>query len=293
MGSTSTLPRTGDLVSRTERSLVHATAARLYGDVSAGWPGDFRPELVGRLCVVVAAIAPAIPRRRLSLLARYAHWSILLDDRLDGADPDPARLAELVAAVKEVTAGRRNRLADPLLKSFAGILAELARCGRPRVLHGLFRQSLLDAVDGGVEHALLGHAVATGREPPPTAERYLAAAGRTVNYRSFAYALLMVRARPLTPATVDRLVPALEHAGYAVRLGNDLASVARDRAESTLNILGLRDESGVPMTEARVRREIARHISVHDGLLASTAPARVLSRSLRISAGLYLHTDLR
>ena len=41
-------------------------------------------------------------------------------------------------------------------------------------------------------------------------------AARTVNYLSFAYALLAVTGFTLAPSHVDRLAPALRHAAYAI-----------------------------------------------------------------------------
>ncbi|MGH3682236.1 MAG: terpene synthase family protein, partial [Natronosporangium sp.] len=135
---------------------------------------------------------------------------------------------------------------------------------------------------------------------PPTAERYLAVAARTVNYHSFGYALLLAGPDPPANATVDRLEPALWDAACAVRLGNDLASVRRDRAARALNVLDLRVRDGGPVTTRRsVRRRIARHARAHDQHLSSlttpelAGPARSLTRCLRVSIGLYRHSDLR
>lgn len=279
------------LVPDREREWVCARADRLYHDsTSRGWPG------LGRsLCLVIAAIAPALRYDRLALLARYAGWTIRLDDRLDRPDPDPADLRELRDAVAAVTAAAepgRPAPADPVVRELARLLAELAGLDRSGgAALARLRAELRSAVASGVQHALLGQAVTTGRAPPPAAEAYLATAARTVNYRSFGYALLaLIGGDPLGTA-VDR---ALWHAAEAVRLANDLRSLDRDRAEATLNVLWLRTATGDRVTGRWVRTAIDRRVRAHDWALASTdRPGRVLTRSLHVSVGLYRLGDLR
>lgn len=290
MGSLATL------VPERERARVAARAAQLGGMESRDWTGPAEPELSRRVCLAVTAIAPTLPHRRLALLARYAGWSIRLDDRLDRPEADPGALHRLRDAVAAATVGRplrqRSAPADPVPDQLVGILAELAgldRSGGAAV--GRFGAALRDAVDCGVWHALLGRAVAAGTRPPPTAEQYLAVAARTVNYRSFGYALLALTGAGDLDRAVDR---ALWYAAGAVRLANDLRSRERDRAEQTLNVLQLRTAAGAPVTGAWVRAGIERRRQAHEWALASApAPAGVLIRCLRISIALYQLGDLR
>src|SRR5690606_15632529 len=132
---------------------------------------------------------------------------------------------------------------------------------------------------------------------PPTAEEYLAVAASTVNYLSFAYALLAVAGARLDRPEAERIEPALRHGAYAVRLGNDLRSVARDRTVGALNVLDLRTADGAPVPARWVRREIPRHARAHRHSLARLrgrpAVARALTRSLRVSLALYRLADLR
>ncbi|HEY8474890.1 MAG TPA: hypothetical protein VIL37_20010 [Natronosporangium sp.] len=286
------------LVSNDQRARVRVTAARLYQDAcELDWPGPGQPELHRRVCFMIAAIAPDLPYERLSVLARYARWSILLDDRLDGPDPDPAALDRLQQAVAAVTqAGRTGR--DPVVALLARILDQLARYDRSGAAAQQVGVELRDAVASGVAHALLAQAVFHRRQPPPTAEQYLPVAARTVNYRSFAFALLAVgsdRWAVPAPASLDR---PLWHAAYAVRLSNDLRSEERDRAEQTLNILRLRTRAGTGVTPRAVRAQIDRRVRAHHHALARTIqpghPAGpALTRSLQLSVGLYRLTDLR
>jgi Terpene synthase family 2, C-terminal metal binding len=285
------------LVASHERALVRVTAAQLYQDAcELAWPGPWQPELHRRICFMVAAIAPGLPYQRLSALARYARWSILLDDRLDGADPDPAALDRLQQAVTAVTRAKWTG-PDPVLALLARILDELARYDRSGAAVARVGTELRDAVASGVEHALLSRAVIRRRQPPPTAEQYLAMAARTVNYRSFAFALLAAGSDVWTvpaPPTIDR---PLWHAAYAVRLSNDLRSVERDRAEQTLNVLCLHTAAGAGVTPRFVRAQIGHRLRAHDDALAgSVEPGQVgavLTRGLRLSVGLYRLTDLR
>jgi hypothetical protein len=242
-----------------------------------------------RICFVVAAIAPTLPPRWLSLLARYALWSFPLDDRLDASGLDPDSLARTRDAVVQVTSGSRAP-GDPLLVALVRILDEIARLDRSGALVDRFAAAVRDAVEAGVEQVLLGRAVAGGAAAPPTPEQYLALGARAANYRSFALVLLAAVAGPVPPATLDQAEPALEHASRAVRLGNDLPSVARDRAQSVLNILDL----GV--TRPWVVAEIDRYVAAHDDALASLdaeAAVPALRRSLRVTIDLFQLTDLR
>lgn len=303
------------LVPAAERSLVHRKAAQARAEAVAGGPGSLLPgEVVRRVSYVVTAIAPRLPRRRLSLLVGYALWTVLLDDRLDVRDAEPAALRRVRDLVVDATApagvpaGEFARgmdpdrpAPDPLAAMLAGILAGLAECGEDAgAALARLGTALRDAVGSGLAHALLARRVAGGAAPPPTAECYLARAARSVNYRSFGYALLAADGAALDADALDRLDPALWQAAYAVRLSNDLASLARDRAEGTLNVLDLCTRCGAAVTRARVRDQIDRHVRRHRELLAQVAgdprlagPARALTRSLRLSIDLYRHSDLR
>jgi hypothetical protein len=280
------------LVSHSEQPIVRAHAARLQRAArEQSWPGPRPVQLRRRICFVVAAIAPTLPPRRLSLLARYALWSFPLDDRLDASGLDPDSLVRTRDSVVRVTAGSRAPAGDPLLVGLAGVRDELARHDRSGALVDRFAAAVRDAVDAGVEQALLSRAVAGGAAAPPTPERYLALGARATNYRSFAFVLLAVVSGSLPPATLEQVEPALWHACRAVRLGNDLPSAARDRAQSVLNILDL----GV--TRPWVVAEIDRCVRAHDDTLAAVAGAGAavpaLRRSLRVTVDLFRLTDLR
>lgn len=291
------------LVPQRDLPVVLANAARLEHDLGGkAWPEQLRPDpaVCRRVSFVVTAIAAQLPYDRLSLLVRYALWTIVLDDELDGPRADPGALNRLCEGVTAVVAGGRGN--DPLMMDLAGILGALAdHCRAGAVLQQL-GLALVDAVACGVEHAALGQAVAAGTTEPPTADQYLEVAARTVNYRSFAYALLALVAGELTGPALDRLDPALRHASHAIRLGNDLRSVPRDHAEATLNVLGLRTAAGSPVTRRYVHQQIDQHVRAHHDVLgALTGPdhadldlaAPALIRSLRVSLGLYQLTDLR
>lgn len=288
------------LVPTTEQLLVRVMAARLYDEARREtWPGRPGPRVCRRACLAVAAIAPELPPERLALLVRYVIWSIFLDDQLDGPDADPVALDRIRHAVAAVTAGHRADPADPLTSVLIGILDELSEYDHTGAALARFGEALRNAVASGIEHALLGRAVPSGEARPPTATQYLDVAARTVNYHSFVYALLIVGTGSLTGSALDRLSPALRNAARAVRLVNDLRSVARDRAEETLNILSLRTADGMPVTRQQVAQEIDRLRQAHDHALPPltdhvlAGPARALTRSLQFSIGLYQRTDLR
>lgn len=280
------------LVAHDEQPIVRAHAARLQRAArEQSWPGPRPAQLRRRVCFVVAAIAPTLPPRRLSLLARYALWSFLFDDQLDASGSDPDTLARTRDAVVGVAAGRPATAGDPLLVGLARILDDLPRHDPSGALVDRFAAAVRDAARAEVEQVLLGRAVAGGAAPPPTPERYLALAARTANYRSFAFVLLAVAAGPLSSSTLDQIEPALWHASRAVRLGNDLRSVARDRAHCGLNILDL----GV--TRPWVVAEVDRWVRAHDDALAALpgagAAVPALRRSLRVTVDLFQLTELR
>jgi hypothetical protein len=287
--------------------LVGSRVARLVHD--AGRQAWLPRRLVDRgvrqrVSTVITAIAPWLPRERLSLLVQYGLWTVMLDDRLDSPVARPARLRRLRDAVAAATAGRTHARRDQLMGGLRGIAEQLSRYDNSGAVFARFNASLADAVNAGVEHALLGRAVSKGVSPPPTAGRYLAVAARTVNYHSFAYALLAVVAGGLSGPALDRVDAALWHAARAVRLGNDLRSVGRDRVDLTLNVLTLRGADGTPVTRRHVQREIGRHVRAHhhalkpligmtDEHIGLGRAARSLARSLDLSVGLYRLTDLR
>jgi hypothetical protein len=283
----------------TERPLVRARAARLHRDaLRCAWPGLPPPPLglSRRVSTVVTAIAPDLSHQRLSVLLRYALWTFLLDDRFDRSDADPAALARLARSLVAATIGGPAG-ADPLITALSAIRERLSSYDRTGEVVARFGAALREAVTGDLEHARLARAVAAGRAEPPTAEGYLAVAARTVNYRSFAYALLAVAGAAPSGPGLDRLDPPLRHASYAIRLGNDLRSVARDRVRGALNVLDLCTARGSPVTERWVGRAIGRRLRAHDRALVAdrhlAGPDRLLTRSLRLSVAVYRAGDLR
>lgn len=279
-----------DVVRRTETELHRA--ARQAGEDS---------PMCRRVCQVVAACAPSSPVPGLFTLVRYALWSVLLDDRLDGPDPDSAALGALrdgVVSALDASAPDGAGV-DPFLLPLTQCAAQLRQSDRHGAAAEEFASSVVDAVDAAIEHALFGEAVLSGVAAPPTMDDYLPVAARTINYRSFCFGLLAVSGGVADRADLDVIDRALTPGAAAVRLANDLRSVARDASERTLNALGLRTRAGEPVTTGLVQREIDRQMGVHDQILAElSAPtselaAPMLIRSLRLSVGLYRSTDLR
>lgn len=282
-----------------ERIRVRAQAHRLYSltrEVSAD------PRLRRRVCRQVAAIAPQLAAQRLSLLARHALWCYRLDDRLDDPGADPAALTGLRDRVTALVDGSELLPgADPLLVELFGILVELSGYDGEGALRRHFAGAVRDAVVADLDHVLLARAVAAGTCPPPGVADYLAVAARTVNYLSFAYALLALVAGSLSATQLAAAEPALWHAAYAVRLGNDLRGASRLPGEDGLNVLWLGRSGGAAMTCQQVREEIASRVAAHDALLrglvhAGQLPevaALALIRCLGQSIQLYRHTDLR
>lgn len=290
------------LVPPSQHLLVRARAARLTRQALPGrWPLAHRPGagLARRVGVVVAAIAPWLPHRRQGLLARYALWTLLLDDECDRPDASLAQIDRLLGAVTAVVAGEETPAEEtpaefPLAAELAAIVAQLRRCDPTGAGACRLGATLRQAMAAEAQHLRLAHAVAHGHAAPPTAEEYLAVAAHTVHYVSFAYVLLAAARIPAN----RRFTEALWHAACAVRLSNDLRSVARDRAEGRLNVLSLSTAAGAPVSRPWVHHAIERHLRDHDRALmrlprglADAAPT--LRRCVRVSVGLYRHSDLR
>jgi terpene synthase-like protein len=288
------------LVARNEQPIVRAHAARLQRAArEQEWPGARPAGLRRRVCFVVAAIAPTLPPQRLSILARYALWSFVFDDAIDASGLDPGALARIRDAVFRITTGGRAATGDLIQVGLARMLDDLSPLDRTGELVRRFGEALRDAASAEVEQVLLGRAVAAGTAAPPAAEEYLGLAARTANYRSFAFGLLAVVDGSLPTSILDRMDPALWHASRAVRLGNDLRSVARDRSSSGLNIVDLRTAGGEPVTRQRVVADIDRHVRAHDRALAPLAGAGAeaavpaLRRSLRVTVDAFRIRELR
>jgi hypothetical protein len=206
-------------------------------------------RLAHRVARVVAAIAPGLDAERQELLTRYCLWTVWLDDQLDDPDADPAELLALVDGLH--------------------LPPELAAFDDARVIEAVR--------DAG--RAALDHNAATD------VERYIDTASRDVNYRGFAYALLLMVGDGW-PANVDAT---LDPASRAVRLANDLRTVDRDRATGRRNILDFEDR-------ATVTRRIGAELRRHGRLLRDVPPGRArraLHRGVRVAVGLYATGDLR
>lgn len=278
-----------------------ATTGITVGDIAAtGIDPGLDARLRRRVCQQVAAIAPQLSIRRLSLLARYALWCYQLDDRLDQPGADLAALSGLCDQIVMVASGAGSSPGhDPLPAGLSGLLVELSSYDLDGAATERFRAAVADAVMADLHHVRLARAVAAGSCRPPSMEEYLGVAARTVNYVSFACALLALAAGPLGRAHLAAVEPALCLAARAVRLGNDLRGAVRPAAG--LNVVTLACGNGVAMTRRQIRAEIGRLARDHDRRLrarvaAGEVPqraARALIRCLAQSIRLYRHTDLR
>jgi hypothetical protein len=266
-------------------------------------------RLVERLAAVVAATAVDLGRERLALLARYALWTVLLDDRLDrpGAGLDtlhglPALISAVVCGDRPAPAGAEEALIDDdrlLGDLLEELLVEFRACADGTETLARLTDALRDAVCAGVEHAVLGREVWLGGAQQPSTADYLALASRDVNYRSFAYGLALLCGERLDGTVLLRIDGALAPASRAIRLANDLRSVGRDRAARRLNVLMLRADDGGAVRVAGVRREISDQVRRHDQLLREIPGAdasvcvAALRNSLRVAVGFYRVADLR
>jgi hypothetical protein len=275
------------LVPPKDQELVRAKAAALSGDPGPSVHGG---QLYDRRAVAltVAAMAPTLSVDKLSLLLRYCMWTVALDARLDAPGTslaDVQRTADSVVATVE-----GDNIHEPEL---AQLLTDL-RCHDPGGrLVSRFTDALCDAVAAGVEHAALSRRVAAGTAMPPV-EDYLDLASRDVNYRSVAWALLvLVGAGATGRAAAARLDEATWHACRAVRLANDLRTAAKDLRDKRLNILVLRTRDGRPVTSRDVERWLDQHIHTHSDLLVQASArglreqSRALENGVRMAVGLY------
>lgn len=249
--------------------------------------------LAGRLAEVVAVIAPDLPVHRLTLLARYCLWTFLVDDELDDLTADAAVLTELADRLTTVarTASAGSMPPHVLETMLAELIESLRAAAAAPTLLTRFADALCIAIDTGVQHTLHAKEIRQGRAAAPTVVEYLAVAGHHVNYRSFAYALLMLAGPDPAADLGTRTDMALIAASRAVRIANDLRSVDRDRAAGRLNIMLL--PSSAAANVGALERQVDRYVRLHDHLLPDVTQAGVLRRSLRVAVGIYRVTDLR
>ncbi|MGY0232999.1 terpene synthase family protein [Longispora urticae] len=293
-----------------ERPVVEADAARVAAD-NREWAlariGVSGPKLCDNLALTVAAIAPGLGVERLELLVRFSLWTFLFDNRMDdpAADVDALRAVEASVGRALAVSGPDRALHGPdvpvrhdgdvLVETLADLVADLREHDRGGVVLPRLSAALRDDAAGSLAHALLSRRVAAGAEPRPTVPEYLEFASRSINYRSFALALLLLLGGR-SADTLDRLGPALGAACRAIRLANDLRSVERHRREGTLNALLLADPGGAPVTREAVDARVDEQVRVHDGLvgeLADTGAGAALVNSLRVSVGMYRLGQLR
>ncbi|MEV6522885.1 terpene synthase family protein [Longispora sp. NPDC051575] len=288
------------LVPVKERVVVKADAARIAAD-NREWAlarvGVSGPKLCDNLALTVAAIAPGLGVRRLEILVRFSLWTFMFDDRMDDPAADVDALRAVEASVDQAL-GVGDRAADGgdvLVGTLERLVADLREHDREGVALPRLFDALRDDAAGSLAHALLSRRVAAGAEPLPTVPEYLEFASRSINYRSFALALLLLLGGR-SADTLDRLGPALGSACRAIRLANDLRSVERHRREGTLNALLLADPGGAPVTREAVDARVDEQVRLHDGLvgeLADTGAGTALVNSLRISVGMYRLGQLR
>ena len=287
------------LVSPAARTAVEATALMLVRE-NEQWAtrllGANGPTLCGNLALIGAAICPTLALDRLQVWLRLCLWTFLLDNMLDDPDGSEAELTNVEKRVVRVFAGAGSD--DVLEVSLRAILASLRSHDpgdfwMPRVVSGLSQ-----GLAAGVEHSALSRQVRAGLAPAPSAENYLDLASRSINHRGVATALiLLLDERPLPPSDLRLIDRALDAAGRAIRLANDLRSTRRHQEEGILNVLLLRHADGSAVTPTDVRAEIDRHVDAHDkatSLIAgSSSVPEILRENLRLSVGAYRIGDLR
>ncbi|MET7426789.1 terpene synthase family protein [Dactylosporangium sp. NPDC005555] len=284
-----------DVVRHPDDRAANTTAAEIGADLWR-WADTHgaRPDrgLARRLAEVVTTIAPDLPIAGATVAARYSLWTFLVDDALDDVTVDPVALTELAGRLTTLvrTTAATSAPAPMLDAMLAELLAELRLANAPTLL-ARFTDALCDAIDAGVEHTLRAQRIQQGHAGAPTVVDYLAVAESHVNYRSFAYLLLILAEAPPAAVPSPRVDKALVAASRAIRIANDLASVDRDRAAGRLNVLLLRqvDAAGI----AAFERRIDRYVRLHDDLLRDAAEAGVLRRSLHVAVAVYRVTDLR
>jgi hypothetical protein len=284
------------LVPSAEREAVRARAATTASDLlawAAAAGADVDRGLADRLATVVAAIAPDLPASALAVLARYSLWTFLLDDELDDVSAEPAVLAALAERVDRRVNGDKSVAGGALDAMLADLVEALQATSADPAVLTRFAGSLCDAVHAGIEHTVRAQQIRHDRAPMPGVVEYLAVASRHINYRSFAYALMLLAIPGPAGRSLTLIDEALGAASRAVRLANDLRSVDADRAAGRLNVLLLPYHDGTPIDVAAVERRIGCDVRLHDRLLRDVPGAGVLRRSLRVATGIYRITDLR
>jgi hypothetical protein len=290
------------LVPAADRATVLVAARRLcVGGVHDGLSiGSYD---LGMVAVTVAAMAPTLTADRLRLLFMYCCATIELDDRLDSQPLEQAqRAADRIGEL--IRSGALAADADHFEAALLSILDQLRAEDAGAGTFGRLMAALADAAAAGASLTRLSRLVAQGSAPLPSAGEYLEVASRDVNFRSVALALVILCAERRSPAQVDRLDQAITVACRTVRLANDHATAAKDRAERRLNIIGLSadglgalslsaDGLGAPVTADDVERWIDHNVQTHAALLAAASSpglattTAALANSLRMAVGLY------
>lgn len=282
-------------VRRHERALVRAQAFRL--DRLVGWYPDVSWRLRRRECVEVAAIAPQLASTRLALLVRHRLWSLRLERRVTAAGLDTDAAVRLRDGIAALTTGEGGHPEDPLLLDLARLLRAVSRHDPAGAVVAWYGGSVRDSVAAAIDQLRLELAVTTRASPPPTAERYLELAARTVNYRSFAYALLALLGDELTDPQLHSMDAALWHAAYAVRLATDL----HEPRPPGRSVIGLRTATGRQATPGYVWDATDCHVEAHDAVLQTltglgaipATSALALTRCLAQVIRLRRHADRR
>jgi hypothetical protein len=255
-------------VRRHERSLVRAQALRL--DRLVGWRPGVSWRVRRRVCVQVAAIAPQLASARLAVLVRHRLCFYRLERQVAAAGGDLATTRRLRRGVEAVISGGDSYPEDALLLELAHLRRTLSHHDPGGRMVACYGGSLRDSITAAAQlRAQRDAATAAGRSL--TAERYLELAAHTVDYRSFAYALLALAGEELTGPQLQSIDAALWHGAYAVRLASDLSEAGgRRRGPLTdQSVVGLPTAAGQVATPGYVWDATDRHVEAHDAVLAT------------------------
>lgn len=230
---------------------VCAHAVHLISDLRSwnqrygGVVSDVR--LIG-IGVFTAFIAPWLGPGQLVLPARTAAWCCALDDCADSKETSPEEVARLIDACRHVLTGEDPDTANPIACALAAVRADVAERRLSAAFAHAWNRSLDRVLSATLFECQARHDIAAGL-PGPSIEDYLARSTGSILVEVFLLNLCVAEARQNAVSQLKALAPALSHAEYAVRLGNDVASHRREQAAGDINVIML----GMAPEEARRR----------------------------------------
>lgn len=251
-----------------------------------GYPGCLRPERIPPVALVVALAVPRLPPPQALLVAKLILWIFGVDDAADEQRYTHTDLVRKADDWYQVAARGRVRPDDG--DAFTAMLAEIRSELAAARFFELWGETWADHVRRIVQ--LMAHEYrqgeryrAEGAAALPPLDEYLRTGIYTVGFPVWATLVAILVGEAALVRQFDLVNQAIQLAGAAIRLYNDLQTAEKEKLETKINALVILEhqlsESGAGQAGGIAARQWVRRLADEKGQACRALCARLHTES--------------